>query len=183
MTDSRSEGSEIAAGTGAVSKRQAGTRPPDIKETVAELTARAHEISKEAGSRMSVAVKELIAAAAGMAGFALESARDLVQFMVRRGQMTQEEADILMTEVEATQPKRKVAPPSGPRVGKSAPAAATKPSPAAAAGAGAASKKSAKKAAPKKSAAKKPAAKKPAAKKPAAKKPAAKTKKSPAKKR
>jgi hypothetical protein len=37
----------------------------------------------------------------------LESARDLLQYMVRRGQMTQEEADKLMREVEASHAKRK----------------------------------------------------------------------------
>ncbi len=36
-------------------------------------------------------MKDVIGAAAGIAGFAIESARDLVQYMVRRGQMTPEE--------------------------------------------------------------------------------------------
>ncbi|MDQ2931660.1 MAG: hypothetical protein M3Y05_12715, partial [Gemmatimonadota bacterium] len=44
--------------------------------------------------------------AAGLAGFAIESARDLVQYMVRRGQMTQEEADKLMREAEEAYSKR-----------------------------------------------------------------------------
>lgn len=45
-------------------------------------------------------MKDVINAAAGLTAFALESARELVQYMVRRGQMTQDEADKLMRDVE-----------------------------------------------------------------------------------
>lgn len=64
------------------------------------MAARAHEISLEAGSKMASAMKDVINAAAGLTAFALESARELVQYMVRRGQMTQDEADKLMRDVE-----------------------------------------------------------------------------------
>src|SRR5256885_17199366 len=77
------------------------------------MAARAQEISLEAGSKMAAAMKDVIGAAAGLTGFVLESARDLLQYMVRRGQMTQEEADKLMREVEASHAKRK---PSAPAV-------------------------------------------------------------------
>ena len=118
------------------------------------MAAKAQEISMEAGSKMAAAMKDVINAAAGIAGFSIESARDLAQFMVRRSQMTQDEADKLIASAEEAAIKN--------RRGK-------KPVPAA-------------KAAPaKKAAAKKPAAKKPAAKKPAAKKPAAKKKPAPKK--
>src|SRR5207237_7875316 len=40
---------------------------------------------------------------------AVESARDLVKYMVRRGQMTQEEADKLIREAEASHMKRPAA--------------------------------------------------------------------------
>jgi polyhydroxyalkanoate synthesis regulator phasin len=76
------------------------------------MAARAHEISLEAGSKMAAAMKDVIGAAAGLTAFALESARELVQYMVRRGQMTQDEADKLMRDVEhahGTKPKAKVA--------------------------------------------------------------------------
>ena len=56
---------------------------------------------------MAAAMKDVIGAAAGLTGFVIESARDLLQYMVRRGQMTQEEADKLMREVEASHAKRK----------------------------------------------------------------------------
>lgn len=49
---------------------------------------------------MASAMKDVINAAAGLTAFALESARELVQYMVRRGQMTQDEADKLMRDVE-----------------------------------------------------------------------------------
>src|SRR5205085_4241491 len=90
-------------------KRSPGHRGADVKDTVAEMAAKAHEISLEAGSKMAAAMKDVINAAAGLSGFVIESARDLVQYMVRRGQMTQEEADKLIREVEAALPKKKPA--------------------------------------------------------------------------
>src|SRR5438105_11038252 len=103
-------------------KRSPGHRGADVKDTVAEMAAKAHEISLEAGSKMAAAMKDVIGAAAGLTGLVLESARDLLQYMVRRGQMTQEEADKLMREVEASHAKRKpaTAPPSATRTGPSA---------------------------------------------------------------
>lgn len=167
-------------------RRHPGHRGQDVRDTVAEMAAKAQEISMEAGSKMAAAMKDVIGAAAGYATFALESARDLVQYMVRRGQMTQEEADKLIREAEEAwskahkgrtpparleQPK-KVAPvgakpvaAQAPKVNVPAKAVANKP---------AAKKPAAKKPAAKKPAAKKPLAKKPATKKPPAKKPAAK---------
>lgn len=177
-------------------RRSPGHRGADVKDTVAEMAAKAHEISLEAGSKMAAAMKDVINAAAGLSGFVIESARDLVQYMVRRGQMTQEEADKLIREVEAALPKRKATAPAhppakpalhgAPKVGPSA--VSHRPAPvhhAPAAPPRVASKPPVKKAAPKskpapkKSAARKPAPKKPAAKsspkkKPAAKKPATK---------
>jgi len=87
-------------------KRGPGHRAVDARDAIAELTERAQEISLEAGSRVAIAMKDVISAAAGIAGFAVESARDLVSFMVRRGQMTQEEADKLLREAEASHSKR-----------------------------------------------------------------------------
>lgn len=88
-------------------RRSPGHRGADVKDTVAEMAAKAHEISLEAGSKMAAAMKDVVGAAAGLTGLVLESARDLLQYMVRRGQMTQEEADKLMREVEASHSKRK----------------------------------------------------------------------------
>ena len=87
-------------------RRPPGHRSTDVRDTVAEMAARAQEISQEAGSKVAAAMKDVIGAAAGLAGFAIESARDLVQYMVRRGQMTQEEADKLMREAEEAYAKR-----------------------------------------------------------------------------
>lgn len=149
-------------------KRSPGHRGADVKDTVAEMAAKAHEISLEAGSKMAAAMKDVVNAAAGLSGFVLESARDLVQYMVRRGQMTQEEADKLIRQVEEHQPKRKAAPPPAPE--KSA-APAHSPAPPKPAAAKAPATKAPAKAATKKA----PAAKKAPAKKEApAKKPAAK---------
>ena len=95
-------------------KRSPGHRGADVKDTVAEMAAKAHEISLEAGSKMAAAMKDVIGAAAGLTGLVVESARDLLQYMVRRGQMTQEEADKLMREVEASHVKRKPPTPPAP---------------------------------------------------------------------
>ena len=140
-------------------KRSPGHRGQDVRDTVAELAQRAHEISLEAGSKMSGALRDVIGAAAGLTAFAVESARDLVQYMVRRGQMTQEEADKLIREAEEANSKRGKAPKTDaakkPGVEAKAKAPA-KPKVAAAAPAKKAAAPAAKKAAPPK----KPAAKK-----------------------
>ncbi|MEX2182446.1 MAG: hypothetical protein WD771_10420 [Gemmatimonadaceae bacterium] len=141
-------------------KRSPGHRGADVRDTVAEMAAKAHEISLEAGSKMAAAMKEVIGAAAGLSAFAIESARDLVQYMVRRGQMTQDEADKLIREAEeAWSRKHKGRSPTA----KSGATKGAKPASRAAA--------AKKPAAKKKPAARKPAVKK---KKPAAKKPAPK---------
>src|SRR3954462_5477340 len=107
-------------------KRSPGHRGAHVKDTVAEMAAKAHEISNEAGSKMAAAMKDVIGAAAGLTGLVLESARDLLQYMVRRGQMTQDEADKLMREVEASHAKRKPATPAAHVAPK--PAARVEPS-------------------------------------------------------
>src|SRR5512141_14663 len=146
-----------APGTPAVPPRRSpGHRGADVKDTVAEMAAKAHEISLEAGSKMAAAMKDVINAAAGLSGFVIESARDLVQYMVRRGQMTQEEADKLIREVESAMPKRK---PAAASHSPAKPVAERKPAPAPVVSARHAS------ASHSKTAAKKPAAKKPAGQK------------------
>jgi polyhydroxyalkanoate synthesis regulator phasin len=140
-------------------KRHPGHRGQDVRDTVAEMAAKAHEISLEAGSKMAAAMKEVIGAAAGLTAFTIESARDLVQYMVRRGQMTQDEADKLVREAEDAWAKK--------NKGKAPAKAAAKSEPArkAAGKAPAAKKAPAKKAPAKKAPAKKAPAKKAAAKK------------------
>ena len=77
-----------------------------MRDAMAEMAERAQVISQEAGTKIAAAMKDVIIAAAGLAGFAVESARDLVQFMVRRGQMTQDEADKLIRVAEEAQGRR-----------------------------------------------------------------------------
>lgn len=101
-TDDSPESEELAAPPAPTPpKRGPGHRGQDVRDTMAEMAAKAHEISLEAGSRMAGTMREVIGAAAGLTAFAIESARDLVQYMVRRGQMSQDEADKLMRDVEA----------------------------------------------------------------------------------
>jgi polyhydroxyalkanoate synthesis regulator phasin len=87
-------------------RRPTPHRGTDVRDAVAELAERAQVISQEAGSKVAAAMKDVVSAAAGIAGFAIESARDLVQFMVRRGQMTPEEGEKLIREAEAAHEKR-----------------------------------------------------------------------------
>lgn len=173
-----------AAAGAAPSAPRRGHRGTDARDAVAEMAARAQEISQEAGSKVAAAMKEIILGAAGLAGFAVESARDLVQYMVRRGQMTPEEGDKLLREAEegvvrtgrpihkpTPQPPRPFSSPppvatvatSAPRIVLAAPSA---PAPAAAP----ASRPAARSAAP----ASKPSAAKPSGSKPSAAKAPAK---------
>ncbi|MBM3885034.1 MAG: hypothetical protein FJ361_04215, partial [Gemmatimonadetes bacterium] len=87
-------------------KRSPGHRGQDVRDTMAEMAAKAHEISLEAGSKMAAAMKDVIGAAAGLRAFSIESARDLVQYMVRRSQMAQDEADKLIAEAEEAWAKK-----------------------------------------------------------------------------
>ena len=79
-----------------------GHRSSEARDAMAEMAERAQLISQEAGTKIAAAMKDVIGAAAGIAGFAVESARDLVQYMVRRGQITQDEADKLIRQAEDT---------------------------------------------------------------------------------
>ena len=130
-------------------KRSPGHRGQDVRDTVAEMAAKAHEISLEAGSKMAASMKEVIGAAAGLSAFEITSARDLVQYMVRRGQMTQDEADKLIALAEEAWAKthkgKKSASGSSKSSAKPAAKKASKP-----AAKKAAKKPAAKKAAPKK---------------------------------
>jgi hypothetical protein len=122
-------------------RRGPGHRGADMRDTVAEMAERAQLISQEAGSKIAGAMKDVIAAAAGLAGFAIESARDLVQYMVRRGQMTQEEADRIIRDAEEAHGRRSPeerARPTASKVAAEAAAAAAAARAAAAAAAAAA---------------------------------------------
>ena len=169
-------------------RRHPGHRGADVRDTVAEMAAKAHEISMEAGSKMAAAMKEVVGAAAGLSTFTLESARDLVQYMVRRSQMTQDEADKLMKEAEEAWSKKHKGKKPPPRL-ETKPKPVIKPIPYSLPKTSAPPMVVVKKPAPtpvKKAVASKPAPKKPVAKKaakPAAKKPAKPAAKKPAKKK
>ena len=109
-TEAKAPAAEGAPAAAPAPRRGPGHRGADVRDTVAEMTEKAQLLSLEAGSKVAGAMKDVIYAAAGITGFAVESARDLVQYMVRRGQMRSEEADKLMREVEEAHSKRK---PSG----------------------------------------------------------------------
>ena len=87
-------------------RRSPGHRGQDQRDTVAEMIQKAHEISLEAGSKMATAMKDVIFAAAGLTPFAAESAKDLINYMVRRGQMGSEEAERIIRDIEAAAEKR-----------------------------------------------------------------------------
>ena len=88
------------SGSGAAPARVMGQRSSDARDAMTEMAERAQLISQEAGTKIASAMKDVIGAAAGIAGFAVESARDLVQYMLRRGQITQDEAEKLIRQAE-----------------------------------------------------------------------------------
>jgi hypothetical protein len=140
-TDAPPTDTPTQGGTPATPRRGPGHRGADMRDTVAEMAERAQLISQEAGSKIAGAMKDVIAAAAGLAGFAIESARDLVQYMVRRGQMTQEEADRIIRDAEEAHGRRSPeerARPTASKVAAEAAAAAAAARAAAAAAAAAA---------------------------------------------
>src|SRR5947209_6437146 len=119
MVDNDSTTDEASpAPAAAAPRRGPGHRGADMRDTVAEMAERAQLISQEAGSKVAAAMKDVISAAAGIAGFALESARDLTAYMVKRGQMTPEEADKLIREAEAAHDKRPASEKSRPTASK-----------------------------------------------------------------
>ncbi|HTR77257.1 MAG TPA: hypothetical protein VMH39_04080 [Gemmatimonadaceae bacterium] len=87
-------------------RRGPGNRGADMRDAMAELAERALVISQETGSKVGAAIRDVVSAAAGVAGFEIESARDVLQYMVRRAQMSQEEADRLIREAEVAHAKR-----------------------------------------------------------------------------
>lgn len=91
-----------------------------------DLAARAQVISREANAKVAAAMRDALNSASGAAGFAVESARDLVQYLVRRGQMTLEEGERLIRETESAHAKR-----SGKKGAKGAKAAKAPAKPAA----------------------------------------------------
>jgi len=107
-----------SATTPATVRRGPNARADDMRDAVAELAERAQLIKQEAGSKVAAAMKDVISAAAGIAGFAIESARDLVQYMVKRGQMTPEEAEKLIQQAEAAHARRPASERSRPTAGK-----------------------------------------------------------------
>lgn len=105
---------EVAAAPVAPVKRSPGHRGTDIRDTVAEMTARANEIQFEAGSKMANALRNIVRAAIADTELSLESTRDVVDYFRRRALMSTEDAQGLLDEVAEYASKRKpVEPPPG----------------------------------------------------------------------
>lgn len=128
--------------------RRSEAQRAEASQALAELTERARDIAQRASSALVAAFKDVVADPATAGELSVESTRDLVQYLQRRGQLTPEDAERLIRSAEAVAQRRPAhaAKPVKPTV-KTAPAKA-----------------------PAKSAAKKsaPTGKAPAARKPAA---------------
>lgn len=98
---------EVAAVPAAPVKRSPGHRGTDIRDTVAEMTARANEIQFEAGSKMANALRNIVRAAIADTELSLESTRDVVDYFRRRALMSTEDAQGLLDEVAEYASKRK----------------------------------------------------------------------------
>jgi len=90
-------------------KRSPGHRGTDIRDTVAEMTARANEIQFEAGSKMANALRNIVRAAIADTELSLESTRDVVDYFRRRALMSTEDAQGLLDEVGEYAAKRRPA--------------------------------------------------------------------------
>jgi len=66
LPESKPATAEATAPATTPPRRSPGHRGQDVRDTVAEMAARAHEISLEAGSKMAAAMKDVINAAAGL---------------------------------------------------------------------------------------------------------------------
>ena len=105
---------EVAAAPAVPVKRSPGHRGTDIRDTVAEMTARANEIQFEAGSKMANALRNIVRAAIADTELSPESTRDVVDYFRRRALMSTEDAQALLDEVAEYASKRKpVEPPPG----------------------------------------------------------------------
>jgi len=125
----------------------------ESRDSLNELLERSRAIARQAATTLVTAFKEVMADPAVAGGFAVESARDLVQYLLRRGELSPADAERLLKVAESSaqrSPAKRVAP------AKPVPA---KPIPA--------------KPAPTKPVAAKPVAAKPVATKPVATKPVA----------
>jgi len=107
---------EVVAAPVAPVKRSPGHRGTDIRDTVAEMTARANEIQFEAGSKMANALKNIVRAAIADTELSPESTRDVVDYFRRRALMSTEDAQGLLDEVAEYAAKRR--PPEPPPTGK-----------------------------------------------------------------
>ncbi len=105
-------------------KRSPGHRGTDIRDTVAEMTARANEIQFEAGSKMANALRNIVRAAMDDTELSPESARDVVDYFRRRALMSTEDAQALLDEVKDYASKRKPVEPPPTKTAPGKPTAA-----------------------------------------------------------
>lgn len=121
--DGRPEDSEQASPT--ASRKGSAFHGMDMRDSLAELAARAQAIGQEAAGKVAAAMREAIGSAGEIAAFSIESVRDLVQFMVKRGHITAEEGEKLLREAEQASARRAPSPARPPaREAKPAPAKA-----------------------------------------------------------
>jgi chemotaxis protein histidine kinase CheA len=88
-------------------KRSPGHRGTDIKDTIAEMTARANEITLEAGSKMANALRNILRAAIGSDELSVDATRDVVDYFRRRHLMSADDAQALLDEVAEAAGKKK----------------------------------------------------------------------------
>ncbi|MCU0625894.1 MAG: hypothetical protein MUF21_05315 [Gemmatimonadaceae bacterium] len=96
-----------AATPAAPPKRSPGHRGTDIKDTIAEMTARANEITLEAGSKMANALRNILRSAIGADDLSVDATRDVVDYFRRRHLMSADDAQSLLDEVAEAAGKKK----------------------------------------------------------------------------
>jgi len=92
-----------AAGPAAIPSphRRGDAHQPDPTVVLNALVERAHAIAKEASSTLVSAFKDVMADPAVSGGFAVESARDLIQYLSRRGELAPLDAERLVRLAES----------------------------------------------------------------------------------
>lgn len=89
----------------APSRRSEAQRAESI-QAVAELTERAREIARDASTALVSAFKDVVADPATAGELSVESTRDLVQYLQRRGQITADDAERLIRSAESMVQRR-----------------------------------------------------------------------------
>lgn len=82
-------------------QRRGEAHQAEARDSLVELLDRSRAIARQASSTLVAAFKDVMADPAVAGGFAVESARDLVQYLLRRGELAPADAERLLKLAES----------------------------------------------------------------------------------